>query len=89
MHVGTAKSSCSAFVAVKSTAEFGRIESFFTYQSTQFAVIRRFQHLSRNSGLVIVPDCTSTTKVIHPLENLPCPLVAAHNGKELWILNHH
>lgn len=83
--------SCSAFVAVKSTAEFGQIESFFTYRSTQFAVIRRFQHCSHHSALILVPDWSSTTKdkIIHSLENLSCPLVVANNDKELWILNHH
>lgn len=81
---------CSAFVSFNSVPEFGHIESFFVYRSTQFVVVQKFQHFTRRSGgLILIPDMTLTTRVILSFDNskLSCPLVVAHRDKELWILN--
>lgn len=83
----TPSRSCSAFISLNSL-QFGQIESFFTYRSTQFVVVQMFQRFIRHSdGLVMVPDLTLTTRSILTLDELSYPLVVAHSDKQLWILN--
>ena len=85
----TPSSSCSAFVSLNSVPEFGQIESFFVYRSTQFVIIKKFHHPTICSyGLIVIPDRTSTTREIVALDKLSPPLVVACSDKELWILNH-
>ena len=56
----TPSSSCSAFVSLNSVPEFGQIQSFFVYRSTQFVIIKKFHHPTICSyGLIVIPDRTS------------------------------
>lgn len=82
------RTTCSAFVSLKSSESFGQIESFFIYRSTKFVILHIFNSpAQRLHGLIYIADMTLTARKIVPFDNISLPLVIAINNNHLWILN--
>lgn len=72
--------------------QFGKIYHFITYRETNFVAVMKYHTSTFIDGLVLIPNTTSNTKHIVPLDDISNPLVTAKpasNNKELWILNYH